>query len=152
MADEVANTSEAIFQIQRMYLKDMSLEQPNSPQILLEAEGPSVDINIGIEQAQIGEAVFEVCVTGTVTAKVKDKVLFLVECKQAGIFEVRNFPDEQLAPILGINCPQMIYPYVRANISDMITRAGFPPVLLNEINFQAIYQAQLEQAAQASKQ
>ena len=152
MADEVANTSEAIFQIQRMYLKDMSLEQPNSPQILLEAEGPSVDINIGIEQAQIGEAVFEVCVTGTVTAKVKDKVLFLVECKQAGIFEVRNFPDEQLAPILGVNCPQMIYPYVRAHITDIITRAGFPPVLLNEINFQAIYQAQLEQAAQASKQ
>ena len=152
MADEVANTSEAIFQIQRMYLKDMSLEQPNSPQILLEAEGPSVDINIGIEQAQIGEAVFEVCVTGTVTAKVKDKVLFLVECKQAGIFEVRNFPDEQLAPILGVNCPQMIYPYVRAHITDVITRAGFPPVLLNEINFQAIYQAQLEQAAQASKQ
>ncbi len=152
MADEVANTSEAIFQIQRMYLKDMSLEQPNSPQILLEADGPSVDINIGIEQAQIGEAVFEVCVTGTVTAKVKDKVLFLVECKQAGIFEVRNFPDEQLAPILGVNCPQMIYPYVRAHITDIITRAGFPPVLLNEINFQAIYQAQLEQAAQASKQ
>ena len=152
MADEVANTSEAIFQIQRMYLKDMSLEQPNSPQILLEADGPGVDINISIEQAQIGDAVFEVCVTGTVTAKVKDKVLFLVECKQAGIFEVRNFPDEQLAPILGVNCPQMIYPYVRANISDLITRAGFPPVLISDVNFQAIYQAQLEQAAQASKQ
>ena len=152
MADEVANNSEAIFQIQRMYLKDMSLEQPNSPQILLEAEGPTVDINIGIEQAQIGEATYEVCVTGTVTAKVQDKVLFLVECKQGGRGEVRNFPADQLSSILGINCPQMIYPYVRAHISDIITRAGFPPVLLNEINFQAIYQAQLEQAAQSTQQ
>ena len=124
--------------------------QPNSPQIFLEQDSPAVDINLGIEQTQLGEGVFEVALTGTVTAKIKDKTLFLVECKQAGIFEVSGFPADQVGPILGVNCPQMLFPYLRAQISDLVVRGGFPPVVLNEINFPAIYAAQLEQQAQGT--
>jgi len=137
MADETP-----VFQIQRMYLKDLSLEQPNSPQILLEQAQPQVDINLAMAAAPVADGVFEVTVTATVTAKVNDKVLFLIEAKQAGIFEMRNLPQEQLEGILGIVCPQMIYPYLRAIVSDLCTRAGFPPVLLTEVNFQAMFEAQ----------
>ena len=152
MADQAANSisNEPVFNIQRIYLKDASMEQPNSPQIFLEQDSPAVDINLGIEQTQLGEGVFEVALTGTVTAKIKDKTLFLVECKQAGIFEVSGFPADQVGPILGVNCPQMLFPYLRAQISDLVVRGGFPPVVLNEINFPAIYAAQLEQQAQGT--
>ncbi len=144
MADQDATP---VFQIQRMYLKDLSLEQPNSPQILLEQQPPQVDINLAMGAGGIGEGVFEVTVTATVTTKVKDRTLFLIEAKQAGIFEIRNVPDDQLQGILSIVCPQMIYPYLRAIVSDVCTRAGFPPILLTEVNFQAMFEAQ--QAAQA---
>ena len=146
MADETP-----VFQIQRMYLKDLSLEQPNSPAILLEQQQPQVDINLGISAETIGEGVYEVCVTATVTTKVQDRTLFLIEAKQAGIFEIRNLPADQVQPILGISCPQIVYPYLRGNVADLVTRAGFPPVHLAEINFQAMYdqqQAQMQQAAE----
>ena len=144
----MADDANPVFQIQRMYLKDLSLEQPNSPQILLEQQQPQVDINLSMAAEGIAEGVFEVCVTGTVTTKVKDRTLFLIEAKQAGIFEIRNVPDEQLQGILGIVCPQMIYPYVRAIVSDVCSRACFPPVILAEVNFQALYEAQKAQQAQ----
>ena len=136
-----------VFQIQRMYLKDLSLEQPNSPQILLEQQQPQVDINLGVGADQVTDGIYEVTVTATVTTKVKDKVLFLVEAKQAGIFEIRNVPEEQMQGIISIVCPQMIYPYLRAIVSDICTRAGFPPIMLTEVNFQAMFQAQQEQQA-----
>lgn len=139
-----------VFQIQRIYLKDLSLEQPNSPQILLEQGAPQVDINLALGAAPIGEAIYEVTVTATVTTKVNDKTLFLVEAKQGGIFEIRNIPEDQLQPIIGIACPGIIYPYLRAIVSDVCTRAGFPPVLLSEVNFQAMYESQQAQAAQPS--
>ncbi len=145
MADETP-----VFQIQRMYLKDLSLEQPNSPQILLEQSQPQVDINLGMGAAQVTDGIYEVTVTATVTTKVKDKVLFLVEAKQAGIFEIRNLPDEQKQGIISIVCPQMIYPYLRAIVSDVCTRAGFPPILLTEVNFQAMFEAQQAKAAQGN--
>jgi len=138
------------FNIQRMYLKDLSLEQPNSPQVLLEQQQPQVDINLAMGAENVVEGVYEVTVTATVTTKVKDKVLFLVEAKQAGIFEIRNVPEDQLQGIIGIVCPQMIYPYLRAIVSDVCTRAGFPPILLTEVNFQAMFEAQQQQAAAAS--
>ena len=152
MADQAANSTsnEPVFNIQRIYLKDASMEQPNSPQIFLEQDSPAVDINLGIEQTQLGEGVFEVALTGTVTANINDKSLLVVECKQAGIFEVSGFPADQVGPILGVNCPQMLFPYLRAQISDLVVRGGFPPVVLNEINFPAIYAAQLEQQAQGT--
>ncbi len=111
MADQQADP---VFQIQRVYLKEASLEQPNSPAILLEQEQPSVDIQLGVEAQQAADGVFEVCVTATVTTKVKDKTVFLVEAKQAGIFEIRNLPADQMSPIMGIACPQIVYPYLRA--------------------------------------
>jgi preprotein translocase subunit SecB len=136
-----------VFQIQRMYLKDLSLEQPNAPQILLEQQQPQVDINLAMGAESVADGVFEVTVTATVTTKVKDKVLFLVEAKQAGIFEIRNVPEDQVQGIIGIVCPQMIYPYLRAIVSDVCTRAGFPPILLTEVNFQAMFEAQQQAAA-----
>ena len=126
------------------------MEQPNSPAILLEQEQPSVDIQLGIEANPVAEGVFEVSVTATVHTKIKDKTVFLVEVKQAGIFEVRNLPEEQLGSIMGIACPQIVYPYLRGNVADLIQRSGFPPVHLSEINFQAMYEQQQSQAAQNS--
>ena len=143
MADDNPNP---VFQIQRIYLKDLSLEQPNSPQILLEQSQPQVEINLGLAAAPISEGIYEISVTATVTTKVGDKTLFLIEAKQAGIFEIRNIPQEQLQPIIGIACPQIVYPYLRAIVSDVCTRAGFPPVLLAEVNFQAMYEAQRQAA------
>ena len=144
------STEEAtpVFQIQRVYLKDLSLEQPNSPAILLEQAQPSVDIQLGVQATPVAEGIFEVAVTATVQTKIEDKTVFLVEAKQAGIFEIRNVPEEQMGAIVGIACPQIIYPYLRGNVADTITRAGFPPVHLAEINFQAMYEQQ--QAAQAA--
>lgn len=147
MATTVSDSS-PVFQIQRIYVKDLSLEQPNSPQILFEQAQPQVDINLGLNAAPVAEGLYEVSVTATVTTKAGDKTLFLVEAKQAGIFELRNIPAEQLQPIIGIACPQIVYPYLRATVSDVCTRAGFPPVLLAEVNFQAMYEAQ-QQAQQA---
>jgi preprotein translocase subunit SecB len=137
-----------IFQIQRVYLKEASLEQPNSPAILLEQQQPSVDIQLGVESLPVAEGVFEVSVTATVHTKIGDKTVFLVECKQAGIFEIRNLPDDQMGAIMGIACPQIVYPYLRGNVADVVTRAGFPPVHLAEINFQAMYEQQQAQAAE----
>ena len=146
MADE--NTP--IFQIQRVYLKESSLEQPNSPAILLEKEQPSVDIQLGVEANTVADGIYEVCVTATVQTKLKEKTVFLVELKQAGIFEIRHIADEQLSQIMGIACPQIVYPYLRANVADLIQRSGFPPVHLSEINFQAMYEQQRAQAALAA--
>jgi len=144
MADDTNTTP--MFQIQRIYLKDLSLEQPNSPQILLEQGQPAVEINLTLGADPIADGMFEVTVMATVTTKVNDKVLFLVEAKYGGIFEIRNIPEEQLRQILGIACPNIVYPYLRAIVSDVCTRAGFPPVMLSEVNFQAMYEAQQAQA------
>ena len=134
-----------VFQIQRVYLKEASLEQPNSPAILLEQEQPTVDIQLGVDASPVGEGLFEVTVTATVQTKIKEKTVFLVEARQAGIFELRNLPADQTGPILGIACPQIVYPYLRGNVADLIQRAGFPPVHLSEINFQAMYEQQQTQ-------
>jgi preprotein translocase subunit SecB len=144
MSDEQATP---VFQIQRVYLKDLSLEQPNSPAILTSTEQPNVDIQLAVGMEQVADGLVEVTVTATVTTKIEDKVVFLVEAKQAGIFEVRNLPEDQMGPVIGIACPQIIYPYLRGNVADVIQRAGFPPVHLAEINFQAMYEQQQQQAA-----
>ena len=136
-----------VFQIQRVYLKDLSLEQPNSPAILTSTEQPSVDIQLAVGMEQVADGITEVSVTATVTTKIQDKVVFLVEARQAGIFEIRNLPEDQLGPVIGIACPQIVYPYLRGNVADVIQRAGFPPVHLAEINFQAMYEQQQQQAA-----
>lgn len=142
-------SQDPVFQIQRVYLKDLSLEQPNSPQILLEQTQPTVDIQLAVAAEPVADGIFEVAVTATVQTKIEDKTVFLVEAKQAGIFEIRNLPEEQLGPILSIACPQIVYPYLRASVANTVTQAGFPPVHLAEINFQAMYESQQQQQAAA---
>ena len=144
--------ADPVFQIQRIYLKDVSLEQPNSPAILLDQSQPQVDIQLGVGSEQLAEGIFEATVLATVHTKIGDKTVFLVEAKQAGIFEIRNLPDEQMGQVLGMACPQILYPYLRGNVADVGQRAGFPPGHLAEINFQMLYQQQLEQQAQAATQ
>ena len=141
----MADQQDPIFQIQRVYLKEASLEQPNSPAILLEQESPTVDIQLGVNAAPVAEGIFEVTVTATVQTKIKDRTVFLVEATQAGIFEIRNLPEEQMGQIMGMACPQIVYPYLRGNVADLIQRGGFPPVHLSEINFQAMYEQQQQQ-------
>jgi preprotein translocase subunit SecB len=143
---DTTNT-DPVFQIQRVYLKEASLEQPNSPSILLDSEQPTLDVQLSISTLPVTEGFFEVSVTATVQTAIKEKTVFLIEATQAGIFEVRNLSQDQMGPIFGIACPQIIYPYLRSNVSDMITRAGFPPVHLSEVNFQAMYEQQLADAA-----
>ena len=143
MAEQETQHQETVFQIRRVYLKEASLEQPNSPAILLEEEQPAVDIQLGVEAEPLGGTLYEVTVRATVQTKIKEKTVFLVEAKQAGIFELDGFPEEQMGMIMGIACPQIVYPYLRSNVADITQRAGFPPVHMAEINFQAMYEQQL---------
>ena len=154
MADTIAPevSLDPVFQIQRVYLKDVSLEQPNSPAILLEQESPTVDIQLGVDATPVADGLYEITVTATVQTRIQDKTVFLVEAKQDGIFELRNLPEDQMGAIMGIACPQIVYPYLRGNVADLIQRAGFPPVHLAEINFQAMYEQQQAQAQAAAGQ
>ncbi|CAN7516098.1 protein-export chaperone SecB [Trinickia sp. LjRoot230] len=140
-------SNQPFFNIQRVYLKDLSLEQPNSPAIFLEQDMPSVEVEVDVKAQGLAEGIFEVVVTGTITAKIAEKVAFLIEAKQAGIFDIRNIPADQLDPLVGIACPTIVFPYLRSNIADAITRAGFPPIHLAEINFQALYEQRVAQGS-----
>jgi preprotein translocase subunit SecB len=145
-----AQSNQPVFSIEKVYVKDLSLEIPNAPQAFLEREAPSVDIQLHHNSTGVDEGVYQTLLTVTVTAKVGDKTLFLVEAGQAGIFVIRNVPAGELEAVLAIACPNILFPYVREVISDTVTRAGFPPVVLNPVNFEAIYQQQREaQAAPA---
>jgi preprotein translocase subunit SecB len=150
MSEQNAQELQATFNIQRIYLKDMSLEQPNSPAIFLEQDGPNIEVQIDVGNQKLADDIYEATVTVTITAKIRDKIAFLVEGKQGGIFEVRNVPEDQIEPLLGIACPNIIYPYLRANIADMVTRGGFPPIHLTEINFEVFYQQRKQVLAQAA--
>jgi preprotein translocase subunit SecB len=156
MADNQSVPGEAaapVFQLQRVYLKDASLELPNAPQIFLDQQPPQVDVQLEVGHEKVVDGIYETVVRVTTTAKVNEKVLFLVECKQAGIFEMRGIPDEQFDVILGVVCPGIIYPYLRANVADMINRTGLPPIHLAEINFEAMYrQRQAQQQEQQQQQ
>jgi len=137
-----AQNNQPVFSIEKVYVKDLSLEIPNAPQVFLEREAPTVDIQLHHNSSGVEDGVFETVLTVTVTAKVKDKTLFLVEAAQAGIFVARNIPAAELEAVLAIACPNILFPYVREAISDIVVRAGFPPVILSPVNFEAIYQAQ----------
>lgn len=143
---EQSNGQGPSFGLQRTYVKDLSLEMPNAPGIFLEQEGPTVEVSIQVSGERLAESVYESVVTATVTTRVGDKVLYLIELSQAGIFEASNIPAEQLDPLLGIVCPTMLYPYLRANVADAITRTSLPPLHLAEMNFQALYEQRLAQA------
>jgi len=140
---------QASFQIEKVYVKDLSLEVPNAPQVFMQAESPTLEVQLQNDAAQFAEAFFEVTVTVTVTARSGDKTVFLAEVTQAGIFSARGIPPQELDPLLGIGCPTILYPYAREAISDLITRAGFPTVLLDPVSFEQIY-LQRRQQAQAT--
>jgi preprotein translocase subunit SecB len=148
MTDAAVQDNQPVYSIEKIYVKDLSLEVPNAPQIFLEREAPQVDVQLHHVSSKVDEGVFQTELTLTITAKIGEKTMFLVEANQAGIFAIRNVPEGDLDPILGISNPNILYPYVRETVSDAIVRAGFPPVLLNPVNFEALYQAQKQHNAQ----
>lgn len=149
----MAESAEApVFSIEKLFVKDLSIEVPNAPAIFTERTAPTVDLQLHTEGKGVSEGIFEVALTVTVTAKIGEKVAFLVEVAQAGVFQLRNIPQESMEPLLAIACPNLLFPYAREAISDATTRAGFSPVMLQPVNFEALYaqrQSQ-EQAAMAS--
>ncbi len=141
---DAAQNNQPVFSIEKVYVKDLSLEIPNAPQVFLERDAPQVDIQLHHNSTSVDEGVYQTVLTVTVTAKIGEKTLFLVEASQAGIFVARNIPAQELEAVLGIACPNILFPYVREVVSDIVVRAGFPPVVLSPVNFEAIYQQQRE--------
>jgi preprotein translocase subunit SecB len=138
-----------VFSIEKLYVKDLSVEVPNAPEIYLETETPTVELQLRTEGKSLSEGLFEVALTVTVTSKVGDKTAFLVEATQAGIFQLRNIPQESVEPLLAVACPNLLFPYAREVISDTTVRAGFTPVILQPVNFEQLYmERQRQQAAQ----
>lgn len=153
MSEKATSQQAPVFNIEKLYVKDLSLEVPHAPAIFLEREAPQIDLQLNSQAEPVSEGVFEVTVTATVTAKLaskNDQVVFLIEAKQAGIFQIRNVPQPDLEPVLAVVCPNLLYPYLREVVSDVSVRAGFAPVLLNPLNFEALYQQQKSQQAQPS--
>jgi preprotein translocase subunit SecB len=135
----------ATFQIEKIYVKDLSLEIPGAPQVFVEQLQPQLEVQINTESARFADFYYEVTVSATVSAKTADRTLFLAEAVQAGIFQLRNVPDTEIAPLLGIACANILFPYLRETISDLVTRGGFPPVLLSPISFEQLYLQQMQQ-------
>ena len=134
--------------LQKIYVKDVSLEIPNAPRVFMEQVQPQLEVQISNAAQSFAENYFEVTVTATVTAKVAERTLFLAEVAQAGIFSVRNVPAADLDPLLGVGCPTILFPYLRESISDLVVRGGFPPVLLSPVSFEALYMQRMQQAQQ----
>ena len=137
-----------VFSIEKIYVKDLSLEVPNAPQIFMSNDAPQLEVQLSqgvqsVDAQSVDGALFEVTLKVTVTAKAGEKTVFLVEVAQAGIFQIRNVPQAELDPILGMICPNVLFPYARESVSDTVNRAGFPPVLLAPVNFEALYQQRL---------
>ena len=139
------------FAIEKLYVKDLSLEVPNAPAIYLERETPEIGLQLQTGALKLGDDIFEVTLTATVTAKIGEKTVFLVEVGQSGLFRIRNVPEENIEPLLAIACPNILFPYAREVVSESVTRAGFAPVVLQPVNFEAMYaaRAQQEQTADA---
>lgn len=149
MSEQAQNTT-PIFSIEKIYVKDMSLEVPNAPQCFLERDAAEINLQMQSGGEAVGDGIFNVVLTLTVSAKVGDKTQFLVEVAQSGIFQIQHVPNEELEPIIAVACPNILFPYAREAISDAVTRAGFPPVLLAPVNFEAIYRERLQQQQSAA--
>jgi preprotein translocase subunit SecB len=142
---------EASFSVEKLYIKDFSFEAPNTPNVFLEQEQPQIDIKMDIEHNSLGEAgMYEVVLPLSVTARTKDKTYFLAEVHQAGVFHIRGIADEDMPLVLEINCPNILLPFAREAVSSMIGRGGFPPVLINPVNFEALFHQRLNEAAASS--
>ncbi|MCK6391489.1 MAG: protein-export chaperone SecB [Azonexus sp.] len=134
-----------VFGIEKLYVKDLSVEVPNAPEVFLEQDAPQVGIQLNTSGRGVGEGVFEVALTVTVTAKIGEKTVFLVEVGQAGIFRIMNVPEDQLEPLVAIACPNVLFPYAREAVSDAVVRAGFQPIVLQPVNFEAMYMQRLQE-------
>ncbi len=141
-----------LFAVEKIYLKDLSLEIPNSPQIFNERDTPKIDISLSNEARALDQGVFEVVLKSTVTAKLQDRTVFLVEAAQAGIFQVRNVPQEELEPVLNIVCGNVLFPYLRETVSNVVARGGFPPFFMNHVSFEALYQQRIEEQQRQQQQ
>jgi len=164
MAEQDTNTGQAgngpddaQFLVQKVYVKDISFETPNTPEIFKMEWRPEVEMNMTNKATPIGEDHFDVVLTVTLTVKVGDKVAYLVEVNQGGIFMIRNLPEDVIDRMLAIVCANILFPFVRETVSDVVTRGGFPQLLLAPVNFDALYEqqkeegkAQLDAAAQAN--
>lgn len=138
-----------VFNIEKTYVKDLSLEVPNAPHCFLERESPEIEVQLQTSGSAVGDGIFDVVLTVTVSAKVGEKTLFLVEVAQAGLFQIRNIPDAEIEPIVAVACPNILFPFAREVVADAVSRAGFPPVLLAPVNFENVYRQRLEQQAQS---
>ena len=144
----MSETAQPVFSIEKLYVKDLSIEVPNAPQIFLERETPGIEVQIQSAAKAVGDGLFEVALTITVNAKEGEKAFFLVEVVKAGIFQIRNVPEADMEPILAVACPNILFPYARETISDAVNRAGFPPVILAPVNFESLYQQRLMEQQQ----
>ncbi len=133
------------FGIEKLFLKDVSVEVPNSPEIFTNREAPKINIELNNNAKPLSDGFFEVALQITVTSKQAEKTAFLIDVTQAGIFAIKNVPNEGLEPVLAITCPNILFPYAREAISDLVIKAGFSPVLLNPINFETLYMQQKQQ-------
>ncbi|MBL8484517.1 MAG: protein-export chaperone SecB [Rhodocyclaceae bacterium] len=147
----MSESEQPVFSIEKIYVKDMSLEIPHAPQIFLMREQPAVEVQLHSEGKKVDEGVYEVTLTVTVTAKVGEKTMFLTETAQAGIFQIRNVPDQEMDAVLSIGCPNILFPYAREVVSSTIARAGFPPVVLAPVNFEALYFQRLQEQQNQGK-
>lgn len=139
-----------VFGIEKLYVKDLSVEVPHAPEVFLEQESPEVEIQLNTSGRTVGEGVFDVVLTVTVTAKLAEKTMFLVEAGQAGVFRILNVPDEQIEPLIAVACPNVLFPYAREVISDAIVRAGFQPIVLQPVNFEGMYLQRLQEQQQSA--
>ncbi|MBS1143547.1 MAG: secB [Proteobacteria bacterium] len=142
--------AQPVFGIEKLYIKDLSVEVPNAPEIFLEREAPQVEIKLNSNGRAVGEGVFEVVLTVTVTAKLGEKTVFLVEVGQGGIFRIQNVPEDQVEPLIAVACPNILFPYARETVSDAVTRAGFQPIVLQPVNFEGMYMQRLQQQEAAA--
>ena len=146
------NTQPGItFSLEKIYIKDSSFEVPDAPQVFLDATSPEVGVQLGINHRQIdaGQGLYEVVLTVTVTAKHADKTVFLAEAHQAGLFRITNVPEPELPKVLEIACPNVLLPFVRQAVNNLVESGGFPQLLLNPINFETLYQQKQSAAPQA---
>ena len=149
---ETKTETEQRFEIQRIYTKDLSFESPNTPDVFLQENWqPEIAIDLNIADTKLENETYEVVLTVTATAKAKDATAFLAEVKQAGIFAISGFSEEQVKHMLGAFCPNVLFPYAREAISDIVTRGSFPQLLLAPINFDALYQQQMQEATKAAE-
>jgi len=153
MTDQQAQQPAApLFNIEKIYVKDLSVEVPNAPAIFLERDAPQMEMQINSQSAAVEDGIYQTILSITISAKIKDKTAFLVELQQGGIFRIQNLPPEALEPALAIGCPNIIFPYARDAISEAVLKAGFPPLVLQPVNFEALYLQQQQQQAKAAGQ